>query len=360
MKRLSEFLNTQHNVSKSAKLSYRAAILAFDRLSGVEFEDGFLDQVLVHEALNRLQDEYAEQTWNHYLVCLKRYAKWLSDPDDETLPKFWKRIKPVSVDTEKLLKDKWLTEEEFSRIIEVTDSTRDRAMFGVCLEGALRAGELLGLKVRDVKVNSYGFDVIVSGKTGSGSFPVVLFAPLLKQWLNIHPCKNDVDAPLWLRRGTFQGYQPIKTGALDYNFNKYAQRAKINRHVSIHILRHTKITWTAKSNDIGVSDEMAKKMFRWKQSSRMYGRYTHLHGADSTKTYLALAGVKESREEKPSLLVKRKCLNCNEENSMDAMYCNRCGTVLDQEQALRIVKEREMMNYFMKRYMEEQGKKSGR
>lgn len=357
MKRLSEFLNTQHSLSKSAKLSYHAAILAFDRLSGREFEDVCLDSVLVHETLSKLRLDYAEQSWNHYLVCLKRYVKWLCDPEDELMPKFWKKIKPIPVDTEKLLKDKWLTEEEFSRIIEVTDSTRDRAMFGVCLEGALRAGELLGLKVRDVKANPYyGFDVMVSGKTGSGSFPVVLFAPLLKQWLNIHPCKNDVDAPLWLRRGTFQGYQPIKTGALDYNFNKYAIRAKINRHVSIHILRHTKITWTAKSNVTGVSDEMAKKMFRWKQSSRMYGRYTHLHGSDSTKTYLALAGIKENKEESHSILVRHKCLNCGEENSMDALYCFKCGTVLDEEQAKRIVKEREMMDYFMKRYLEEQRK----
>jgi integrase len=353
MKNLGKFLNTQHSLSKSSKQSYYAAILAFDRLSGVEFEDGFLDQALVHEALSRLQGEYAKQTWNHYVVCLKRYAKWLSDPEDESIPKFWKKIKPLPVDTEELLKDKWLTEEEFSRILEVTDSTRDRAMFGVCLEGALRAGELLGLKVRDVKANPhYGFDVVVSGKTGSGSFPVVLFAPLLKQWLNIHPCKNDVDAPLWLRRGTFGGYQPLKTGALDYNFNKYAVRAKINRHVSIHILRHTKITWTAKSNVTGVSDEMAKKMFRWKQSSRMYSRYTHLHGSDSTKTYLALAGVVESKDEKHSVLVRRKCLNCSEENSPDAMYCFRCGCVLDEEQAQRIVGERQLMLDFMKRFMD--------
>ena len=331
-------------------LSYRGAILAFDRLSGAEFEDGYLDASLVHEVLSKLRVEYAEQTWNHYLVCLKRYAKWLSDPDDEVCPKFWRKIKPISVDSELKLKDKWLTEEEFRRFLNVVDSNRDRAMFGVCLEGALRVGELIGLKVRDCKPASYGFDVTVSGKTGSGSFPVVLFAPLLRQWLNVHPCKNDVDAPLWPRR-CGKGFVALKKGAVEYNFVKYAESAMIGRRVTVHVLRHTKITWTAKDNRVGVSDEMAKKMFRWKKSSRMYGRYTHLFGSDSTKTFLALAGVQEKKDEAPSILVRRKCLNCGEENSADALYCLKCGTTLDQEQAKRIVAEREMMDYFMKRFM---------
>jgi hypothetical protein len=84
MKRLAEFLNTQHSLSKSAKLSYRAAILAFERLNGGEFEDGYLDSALVHETLSKIRLEYAEQSWNHYLVCLKRYAKWLSKCERES------------------------------------------------------------------------------------------------------------------------------------------------------------------------------------------------------------------------------------------------------------------------------------
>jgi hypothetical protein len=46
MKRLAEFLNTQHSLSKSAKLSYRAAILAFERLSKIEFENIYLDPIV--------------------------------------------------------------------------------------------------------------------------------------------------------------------------------------------------------------------------------------------------------------------------------------------------------------------------
>jgi integrase/recombinase XerD len=356
MKCLNDFLSTQHSLSESAKNSYRSAILAFDRVSGKEFEDAYLDSTIVHDALTKLLSEYKDESWNHYLTCLKRYAKWLSDPDDEVCPKLWRKIKPLQIDTEKKLKDKWLTEEEFRRLLDVVDSSRDRAMFGVCLEGALRVGELIGLKVRDCKPASYGFDVTVSGKTGSGSFPVVLFAPLLRQWLNVHPCKNDVDAPLWPRR-IGNGFTALKKGAVEYNFIKYAVRAGINRHVSVHVLRHTKITWTAKDNRVGVSDEMAKKMFRWKKSSRMYGRYTHLFGVDSTKTFLALAGVKENIEEKPSVLVRSKCLNCGEMNSADALYCFRCGSVLDMEQAKRIVAKREMRDYLFKRFREEQGKK---
>ena len=128
----------------------------------------------------------------------KRYAKWLYDPDDELAPKFWRKIKPKKIDWEKKLKDKWLTKKQFYKLLDVVDYARDKALFSVAVEGALRSGELLGLRIKDVQQTSYGYDITVSGKTGTSTFLVVLFAPLLTQWLNLHPLKHDNDAPLWV------------------------------------------------------------------------------------------------------------------------------------------------------------------
>ncbi len=359
MKRLEEFLSTQHNLSASTKESYRKAVKAFDKAIKDEFEDSYLDSKIVHVALNKIQKNYAEGTWNTWLTCMKRYAKWLSDPDDTDTPKIWKKIKPIQIDWEEKLKNKWLSEAEFSAILDKVDYARDKAMYGVAVEGALRPGELLGLTIGNCKPASYGFDVTVSGKTGTGSFPVVLFAPLLRQWLNLHPNKKNPEASLWPTKRNVHNDCTVSESQFmaTIDFKRYAKEAGITRPISLHILRHTKISWTAKSTEVGVSDEMAKKMFRWGKNSRMYSRYSHLFGVDSNKTYLALAGVKQESEIKSSILVRRKCFSCGEENSADALYCFRCGSVLDQEQAIRIVKEREMMDYFMKRYMEEQRSK---
>jgi integrase len=174
MKRLNEFLSTQHNLSGSRKDSYFKAVKNFDRFAEAEFEDSFLDPRVVHAALDLLQKGYAASTWNTWLTCYKRYAKWLSDLEDMDCPKVWKKIKPIKIDWEEKLKNKWLTEEELLSILDAVDYAKDKAMYGVAVEGALRPGELLNLKIGDCKPASYGFDVTVSGKTGTNHTKTVI------------------------------------------------------------------------------------------------------------------------------------------------------------------------------------------
>lgn len=341
MKRLDEFLNTQHNLKASTKINYQKAIKAYDAASKTEFEDSYLDAKTIHTALEIIQKKYSPSSWNTWLTCQKRYAKYLSDPEDEECPKVWQKIRPIKIDWEEKLKNKWLSEEEFMQLMDKVSYARDKALYGVAWEGALRPGELLALKIRDCRVASYGFDVSVSGKTGTSTFPVVLFAPLLRHWLNLHPNKHIPEASLWPTKRKI--HDDPKVAESYYNatldFQRYARLAKITKPVSLHILRHSKITLTAKNNQVGVSDEMAKKMFRWKPSSRMYSKYTHLHNLDASKTFLALAGIKEKTEEKTHFMTQRPCLNCNEINSPEAMYCFRCGAVLDPEEAKKQVEE---------------------
>ena len=114
----------------------------------------------------------------------------------------------------------------------------------------------------------------------------------------------------------------MQKGVVNLMLKRYAKIAGLSEMVSLHWLRHTKITWTTKDKKVRVSDEMAKKLFRWGSSSRMFSRYTHLHGTDSKETFLALAGVKEIEEEETaSVLDPKKCLNCGEMNSAEFLYC---------------------------------------
>ena len=93
------------------------------------------------------------------------------------------------------------------------------------------------------------------------------------------------------------GLLGCKREVVNFMLKRYAKMAGLSEMVSLHWLHHTKITLTAKDKKVRVSDEMAKKLFRWGSSSRMFSRYTHLHGTDSKETFLALAGVKEIEEE---------------------------------------------------------------
>jgi integrase len=347
-----EFLNSQHSLKpKSIKL-YRLAIQKFNRIAKEPFEKTYLDRKKVHKVLNSFSKEMSDSTWNTYLVLCKRYARWLSDPEDEITPKLWRKIKSKKIDWGKKLKNKYLTKKEFYQFLDVIDYPRDKALFGVAIEGALRSGELLDLKIRDVQKTNYGYDVTVSGKTGSSTFPVVLFAPLLTHWLNFHPFKHDPKATLWpvQKGGKKIGLQENGYAHL---IRKYAKKSGLNKRISSHWLRHSKITWTAKNNKVRVSDEMAKKMFRWSKNSTMFSRYTHLHGTDSKETMLALAGIKtKEEEEKPSVLAPKKCLNCNEVNSASMLYCGKCGFILDEEEAKKQVAKQKLIDQMMEYFKE--------
>jgi integrase len=358
MRKIEDFLNGQFDLKEGSKEVYVNAVLAFERLAQASFEDVYLDGEVVLRVLSGLAGELSPITWNSYLSKYKRLAKWLADGDDEVCPKLWRKVKPKRIDWEEKLKDKWLTQEEFMHLLEVTDHPRDKAMFGVAVEGALRVGELLGLKIKDCKLASYGFDITVTGKIGTTTFPVVLFAPLLRNWLNHHPARHNPESPLWIRRqrGKYGSmFKGIEKDVVNEALKKYARRAGILKPISSHYLRHTKITWTYQNKRVRVSDDLARKMFRWSKNSAMPARYSHLTGADSKDTFLALAGVEEAqaKAEVPSIFKPRKCFGCGELNSAEALYCSRCGIILDEEEAQRILKRQKLIDYLVKLHMEE-------
>jgi integrase/recombinase XerD len=335
---IDDFLAHQHHLKPRSRLKYRDAIRAWQVAAGESFEDVYMNEEKVHVVLGLMEKKYAASVWNNYVNNYKRLAKWLSDPDDEVCPRLWRKIKLQKIDWVKKLKHKWLTEEEVWRILQAADHPRDKALIGVAIEGALRAGELLGLKIGDCEATSYGFKCVVSGKTGTSPFAVVLFAPALAGWLNHHPFKSDPNSPLWIRRkaGKAGGiHEGIQYHNANRTFKKLAERAGIKRRVSLHILRHTKMTWTARQHDVGITDQMANKMFRLAKKSPMWSRYTHLDGADSEEAFLALAGVKKVEREirGASKLKSRVCLRCGHINLFDADYCSKCSMALNVEVA---------------------------
>jgi integrase/ribosomal protein L40E len=348
MRRVEEFLNTQHHLSEGRKQGYREAIQGFDRRANTEFEDIYLNKTKVHATLSALStpetnsafEGLEDSTWNQWLICMKRYARWLKDPEDEETPKLWRKIEPKKIDWEEKLKGKWLSEQEFLDLLNVTFNPCHKAMWATGQSGALRACEILGLKVGDAEVQGNEIRVTVSGKTGTRSFVMNQFAPILKHWLNFHPLKHDRNAPLWVRKnlGTkYSLYEPLKYNCINVLFKKYCGLAGIQKPVSLHWLKHTKITWTARNQKIRINDKQANAAFGWSPNSDMFKRYTHLHGTDTDDTFRALEGVETLKEKASSnvnILQSKKCFNCNEQNDASALYCVKCGSPLNEKAAL--------------------------
>jgi len=366
MKRLEEFLNEQHNMGNYRKTDYRNAIIIFEKVSGAEFEDIYLNRKKVNDTLAAINNlpktrrnspgARTDTSWNKYLTVYKRYAKWLSDPDDMDCPKIWRKIKAKNIDWEEKLKDKWLTEEEFFKLIDVVDVLCIKALFCTTVAGALRLGEVLNCKVGDVEISGSECQVTVSGKTGTRSFVMNQFAPILIQWLNFHPLKHDKRAPLWTRM-TIQKDKPLNKGlggvAVTDAIKKYCRLAGIAKPVSMHWLRHTKVTWTARNRKIAVTDKEANVMFGWSTGSDMYKRYTHLSATHVANTFRLLDGVEPSEtvEDRGKILQRLKCLGCNELNLAGSLYCFRCGLPLTEEEAQKQHLLKEMQEKSLSRYI---------
>lgn len=366
------FIDSQHSLDEGTKRGYKLVYRRFTELAQLPFEFCYLDHDVVHRVLAELDKRLEPSTWNLWLQRYQRLAKWLSDPDDEICPKVWHKIEFKKIDWEKKLAEKCFSEDEFYRLLDVVDHPRDKAFFAVGYEAGLRPGELLGMNIKNCKPASYGFQIFVSGKTGSRSVPIVLFAPLLRLWLNHHPLKHTGDSPLWVERKKGGGYEfgRVSYDSMNhYHFKRYCDRAKIYRWktvkdkktgqpkqingVSLHYLRHSKVTLVAKNRKVHVGVKQANEMFGWKGNSPMFLRYSHIAGQDSENAFLAIAGVEEAKPvEKPSILLRKKCLNCGEQNSAEALYCFQCGMVMDAEQAKRIVADRQQNEELMRKFRE--------
>jgi len=367
MRRLTEFLNEQHSMGERRKQTYHDALKLFEKAAGAEFEDIFLDRKKVNDTLAALAKipknpstvsagrsfMRADSSWNSYLGVYKRYAKWLSDPDDMDCPKVWRKIKAKPVDWEEKLKDKWLTEDEFFKLLEAVDVLCIKALFCTAVAGALRVGEVLNCQVGDVAVSGSECKVTVSGKTGTRTFIMNQFAPVLIQWLNFHPLKHDASAPLWTRsmiKKNLPLHRGLEAQQVNNLLRKYCGVAGIKKPVSMHWLRHTKVTWTAMNRKVAVTDKEANVMFGWSGRSDMYKKYTHLNATHVADTFRLLDGVELSAKgrDRGKILERRKCLGCNEYNIAGSLYCFKCGLPLTEEEAQRQKLLRELTDEALK------------
>jgi integrase/recombinase XerD len=71
-------------------------------------------------------------------------------------------------------------------------------MLSVGYEGGFRASELLLMNVGDVTLDERGARVNVRGKTGERRVRLISSAPILGEYLDVHPLRDNPGSPLWL------------------------------------------------------------------------------------------------------------------------------------------------------------------
>ncbi len=130
-------------------------------------------------------------------------------------------------------------------------AARNQAIMAIVAEVRMRIGGLGNRVIKDVMFDDLGARISVWDKTMRGE-PVRLITsvPYLKEWLRLHPRKNEPDAPLWVsvmdecsgpgHSMTYSNFMKILHRSRDL-YNTYAEKnnlPQITRRLHYHAFRY--------------------------------------------------------------------------------------------------------------------------
>lgn len=268
------------------------------------------------------------------LYSYKLLQKGLSQEEaSEVARKLFKAAIPIrqlqrEAEKRNELRNKILPPEKFQRLMNATDHPRVRAHLVTSGESGARPEELATARIRDLQFHERYAQIRVNGKTGERTIPLIKSIPYLRAWLQVHPDKNNPDAPLFaiVRKGEirFPRAETIKQ-----TFRRLTRKANIKERIYPYMLRHTRLTDLAEK---GIGEYQLKSFAGWIPGSKMASRYVHLTGRTALKAVLEIEGVAlPSQDRRPDYIKTKTCPRCGAENEVDAMYCSKCSLVLDEK-----------------------------
>ena len=316
-------------ISKTRVLKYANHLKILSEKMKKSFVD--VDKGDITAFLSELErSDYAPHTKRDYRIVLKRLFSFLNKGE------LVKDVKTTLKRNKKKLPSEILTKDEVRKLIETATNPRNKAIIAVLYEGGLRIGELASLKVKNVVFDEYGAVIKVRGKTGERIVRIVSSASLVAKWLEMHPRKDDNEAPLWVNQSTNYKKEGITYQGLTQNLKRIVKRAGIQKKVTPHTFRHSRATHLAKS----LTEAEMNEYFGWVQGSDMPATYVHLSGRDVDDKILQLHNLKPKDKDREDVMRAKQCPRCQYISSPTDRYCGRCGMILDEEERVKLeVKE---------------------
>ncbi len=257
-----------------------------------------------------------EKTASLYKVYVKNYFKWRKEPEKIA----WIRCKKIKTH---IREDDLLTPDEIKKMLGTSQSPRESALISILSESACRISEALNLNINDLSKTDYGFKMrIRDGKTGARDIALISSVPHIKQWLNIHPLRNDADAPLFVNLGTRNHYERMTRWGARKVIRTIAKNAGIKRRVHPHLFRHTTLTNLASD---GMQESILRKLAGWAGSSEMPAVYIHVGNKDVEDAQLARHGKAVAQKHLSDSPLTKECPNCHKEMPIEAQYCDNCS-----------------------------------
>ena len=299
---------------------------------------------------SRIQD-ISPHTAQAELVTIRMFKSWEGASRD--ILDTWKKQKTNGtgkLSLRKLTKSVTVADiykpDELEKIFGACTTIRNRALIEVFYESAVRAGELISMRLENTQFDKDGIaTLLVSGKTGIREVYLNHSVPALRKWINTHPLRKEGRGPLW----TFANIsKPIKRPTLYNLVNAIIKRANLGRTPKKigHMFRHTRITELVK---LGWRGQALNKLVGWTENSNMESIYVHLSNQD-VKDQMRVMFGKDVEPIHP-MLTSNECPNCKSPHSQSEVICENCSFPLTQEKLVKAVfdkKENKRTEYRIK------------
>ena len=317
------------------------------RFLGKNFEAANKEDIIKLVGKLEKSERFSKSTVRDFKLTLRKFYKWLRNTEDFPEEVRWFKTH-IRYDAIKNPED-MLTEEEVRRMIDACRNPRDRALISTLYESGCRIGELLPMRINQLKFDDYGARLLVNGKTGFRRVRVVSSAPYLTEWINKHPLKDRSNAFLWINRElNMMGYNSTIS-----MLRRIAKRVNILKKVNPHNFRHSRASFLANY----LTEAQMKEYFGWVQGSDMASIYVHLSGRDVDKALLKVYGINKPEETQESIMKPKECLRCHKVNQATNKFCSRCGMPLDEETKAEVIRktiERKEADDIMDRLLEDE------
>jgi integrase/recombinase XerD len=298
-------------------------------------------------------------TANKQRKVLKRFYQWLKgyQPRDFPPEVKWIRMKeePLLAVTERDM----IPYDECIRITEHAMNLRDKALFQCKLDAGCRIGEILTVRIGEVEFGDIGAVLQSDGKTGKAPLILTWSAKTLAMWLNMHPFKDNPEAPLWPLLGREKPTQ-MSYSAAHLAFKKCVKRSGCKKRVWLHLLKHVSSSY---DSEIGLPESYRKFKHHWTPNSKMTRVYEHLSASIIPKIQmqsmkLMNQQVDDSQIQKieQKIELHKKCRRCDFDNLRDAIYCNRCAFPLNDSDVMEMSLKRSSMETLLKKIREDPSK----
>lgn len=328
-----EFENTifAEGLSDARVLKYLSQLHNLAQMFDKDFSDITKSDVIrVVGSLER--SDRSVYTKRDYKVAIKRFFRWFNDGEEPDSIS-WITTNITSAKTK--MPEELLTQSDILDMINAANHPRDKAIVAMWYDSGGRISDIGTRQIKHIVFDQYGATTVVQGKTGMRKIRLVMSVPYLAAWLDVHPQRDDPEAPLWVVVGKRSNGNPMLYDAFRMVIKRTATKAGIKKRVYNHLFRHSRATELANH----LTQAQMESHLGWVHGSDMSGTYIHLSGKNVDDAILGMYGIAKEEDPEPEL-TPWKCPTCTIMNPPTSNFCSRCGAAKDTTTALNADQEK--------------------